>query len=83
MDFTDQATLIVDLIRSRNWENGGVFAINRADAVDLVEQALKTAYAQGSCAGTAETGASMLRAFDEVVGGPQTEAVKRLIKVGA
>lgn len=86
-DFTEQSEEIVTLIRSQNWKNGGVLAIDHCEAVALVNQAMRAAYTKGAAESAKETGDSMLRAFDDtqtkMVGGPQTEAVKRFSKSGA
>lgn len=77
-DFSEQAEQIVDLIRSQNWKNGGVLSFDRPEAISVVEQAMRAAYTQGIAEAAQSTGERMLRAFDAVVGGPQTEAVKEI-----
>lgn len=87
MDWTEQAEQIVTLIRSQNWKNGGVLSVDHPEAVALVAQALATAYSGGQVDACQETGERMLQAFDTatdgLIGGPQTEAVKRFAKSGA
>lgn len=46
-ELIEQAEVIVKLIRSQNWKNGGVLTVDHDDAVAAVVQSMKTAYQQG------------------------------------
>lgn len=63
-EILELAPQIVDTIRAQNWKNGGVLAIDRGDAISVVEQAIRSSYAAGVAAGAKEIGQSMLQAFD-------------------
>lgn len=45
--FAERAERFVKMIRMQNLKDGGVLVIDHRDAVELIEQALRTAYSKG------------------------------------
>lgn len=68
-ELIEQAEQIVDLIRKQNWASSGLLVVNREDAIAAVDQLVRTAYSKGATDATAQTGKSMLAAFDAVSAG--------------
>lgn len=63
-ELLEQADTIVHAIRSQNWKNGGCLSIDTPEAVEAVQQLVRTAYSAGQADGVRQSGESMLRAFD-------------------
>jgi hypothetical protein len=60
---TIDAKTIVELIRARNWQNGGALLVDEADAVRLVATALRVAQDRGVIDGMGRIGAIVDTAF--------------------
>jgi hypothetical protein len=57
------AKTIVELIRARNWQNGGALLVDESDAVRLVATALRVAQDRGVIDGMGRMGAIADKAF--------------------
>lgn len=74
-DYTEQAREIVKLVRA--------YTTTEDEAVELVDQACRAAHSGGALEALQQDAERMAGILNTVVGGPQTEAVKRLAKAGA
>lgn len=62
----DEMKLATDITHILRAQKDGEFSIERDEAIGLVAQALRSAFAEGSVTGARSTGDSMLKAFDAV-----------------
>jgi hypothetical protein len=63
------AKTIVELIRARNWQNGGALLVDESDAVRLVATALRVAQDRGVIDGMGRIGAIVDKAMPAAAAG--------------
>lgn len=66
-ELLEQADTIVHAIRSQNWKNGGCLSVDTPEAVEVVQQLVRTAYSAGKVEGVRESGERMLEIYDSAM----------------